>query len=444
MFKLDGKKAFDVSGVYDLYAEQGWPTNRIKANSFTACRGVESSVGHILLSKGDIDSMDLGTPGETFSHTLTISDGKTTKAIEGLCIWHAETIIPTKKPTKDTIYQVQLADRRVMLHLNAVEDSWSGGDSDTVEDVLTDIWNNLATESGLGLLSFHADSDVDETIYKAYHFRGQSVYEAMKEVLNDWSHTLIAKENSNFEVQYKYPSANDQTTLLNTHKKALVWGSFDYLPHTPRLPRKLKTYFHAEDAEVEYTTATYESGKSTIADTELPVRAKGDAIIESSSPMDLGIGLIHRLAANSANTQTGTTSLYSIYEGVRDVWPSRNVEKVAFINRGNGLLTELNLFSPEKHPLPEIGNKIHKAEFIRFALTAELTRDDETFEVEILDYWKGVDPDPADNDDVTVYNPPVNNDAEGAYQYYGDSGDEGRAFYVPELDAYYCFDMECP
>lgn len=82
----------------------------------------------------------------------------------------------------------------------------------------------------------------------------------------------------------------------------------------------------------------------------------------------------------------------------------------------------------------------NKKPFCRFHLTAALAKTDAT-ESAVIDeqYGAGV---PHATATVTVNNP--SDETNGDYTYYGASGATGWAFYDPDGDDWWIFDMDCP
>ena len=103
---------------------------------------------------------------------------------------------------------------------------------------------------------------------------------------------------------------------------------------------------------------------------------------------------------------------------------------------------DLKIFGWAMHPHDEdrweIVSMPGQALKIHFSLSGALATMDATGTATVDHFYNGYDPDYTD-EGITVHNLPISSD----YQYEGDSGDKGAAWYDWKNDKYWIDDMEC-
>jgi len=112
-FTFDGKPVYLPEYLEEQCLAAGEPTDWVgKANSFRVVRGKEPSRGWILLTGLQLDALDLNST----THYLEIKESgelPSNTKWEKLVIVRADAILPGAEPTVETMYLVEIADRRV-------------------------------------------------------------------------------------------------------------------------------------------------------------------------------------------------------------------------------------------------------------------------------------------------------------------------------------------
>ena len=190
-----------------------------KPNAFHLPRGRQPGIGWLLLLRSDLESINRASQ----SLSLEIKNGSSTFQINNLTITGARALTGSHEPTSNTIYLVELKDRRAFGEYTAFnagynlrDPSHDGGytassgayyrNADwTWTTMLQDIASNIPFFAGLSL----SNADLPSSPPENYQFRGVPALDALESLAETLSHYLIVHRNGSLHFvasDYSYPS----------------------------------------------------------------------------------------------------------------------------------------------------------------------------------------------------------------------------------------------
>lgn len=374
-FALDGLPCLDPQKLVSDCASAGWRTDWYgKPNSFRLPRGKHPGVGWLLLTREQLDGLDLAG-----FHTLTITAGDTTIDLKRLLISSQTKALDARDTSgAGAAYLVELTDVRAygdnsthlyQYNVTAPEERFDFHDTTdwTWTSVLQHVWSKLPPAFG-GFPEIIGSLPADKP--RNLRFPGLCAWDVFNKILDDLCFSVVLLPNGKFRLVPSYQEDSAQEVVLTQARQRLLDtdaplpGVADDIPETIRVyfPARYFAFQSTKDqptAEdvwqtrsvfyVDQPTAGHlPRGKTPQAGLTAPVWGQLEALYDSHGKItNLGDlseqagRVVKNYAASIANTDTG---LHEVYGGIHKLIPSPRIAGVAWHDLGGlqrGLVTEV-------------------------------------------------------------------------------------------------------
>jgi len=360
------------------------PNDALRANSFTLSRGKEPANGWILLRKSDFPST-LDSISLDLRFVVDDKPGKGAITFRDLCVWSVYAVLAGSSED-DSVFLLQLCDRRVLAHLSAVNRAYNlwepdgtlfytsqdSGSDWTWDSILEDLWDALPSAVG----AYPGTTGLtfpEETPH--YQFWGWNAWDAINRVLEDTGHTItreldevsagvwqtgdlkiVAKSDTDTVISQELTKALKDGLVEHTHPQDVTKAS---IPATFRIFRPKRDYSFQNDHSSEPTwgdkhkndctyssdvaTASLDSSVSTVAETVYPIWDSYPAVYDEDGSLENGTEISNR-ASTLANLHLSALLLEdrdNTFTGLWRLYPGKVLSSVLFHDFGDGIFTQI-------------------------------------------------------------------------------------------------------
>lgn len=374
--QLDGHPAYDPdfcreqAAALNESAICGIDLSRLdRVNQFVFPRGFETGRGYLLMAGKEVAELNENVA----THTLVIQ-GQNTVTFSKLTIASIEPFTGAGELTDETLYIVELVDLRIFGQLTSVDKAYNvfnidesafyaatrnAGADWTYTTLIQNLWSNVP--SAFGSLGVSAVDFIGTPTN--YVFRGVSVFDALKTVLDDQQHILTLSPSGDFAVVPAFTSLSATADEMENAEDYLLSGADNAESSYPRMPATIRVFFPKRDKAFQTNTdplvlvakdhwqvnpvytVDVASGATALAGTVL-------AIHDSMPALYSELGVISNaaaLAAQASARATRTVNAISIadqeslrrYTGAHTFTLGPQIACVAYRDVGDGLITEV-------------------------------------------------------------------------------------------------------
>lgn len=385
-YSLSGQPIQDPRHLLKVANKNNLPTRAWlnKANRFILPKGKNPGIGWLLMLQKDFSELNLNE-----THFLKFEQGGADKrsiVLSDLVIVKADAVYAPGVITDESLYLVELADKRHLFLMSAInkdynvlspdgsnffDDSLNSGSEWTWQEVLDDLWNSLPDikspipgETTPQLFVDPANDFLLTTNPENLRFRGISAWEAINHILDRLNYAAVI----NFDGQLRYDPEWDESSdsgtfgakgILDkaiTNAKALD-VSLSQQGTLPRIPEKIRVFFPSRETAdaagesyllersaetVDVTSSTVLTDVATSPSTVMVIWDELEAVFSGGT-------IQNQTNLNTRATEVATAFLKSdpskqsdsrLYLGLLSVLPGTFAAFVAWGDVRHGLTTE--------------------------------------------------------------------------------------------------------